>query len=591
MNADAALLREQAMPLLREQAVHIHRNMPTGIIGGYVVACLLVAAFWPVGERTQMTLWLAAGALLGAWRLAAWRTHRGTAFHPDQAHLWLRQATLGAGLSGVIWGCGALIFFGPPDFVLHLVFVYAVAMMGVTAMFSFSPYPRTFRAFFLPATVPAVLGMAVQGSWLHFEVSLGVAIFVAVTLNFYGNFSRMFVRSVQLGFENRMLVDELTVQKEAAESANLAKSRFLAAASHDLRQPMHALTLYLGAMEGQDLPEATRGNLAHARQCAHTMDGMFRALLDISRLDAGAVKPEQRNFALGPLLERIGMEFAPQAAARGLAFRVRPCVRTVWGDPDMVERILRNLIANAIRHTERGGVVVGCRARGALLRIAVYDTGPGIAAQERRRIFEEFYQIGNPERDRSKGIGLGLAIVERLGKLLEAPLTLASKIGRGSMFAIDLPLASGAVEPQLAVTPAAGADGDLRGLLVVVVDDEEAILAATREVLEKWQCKVLTAGSGAQALERLASSTQAPDLLICDYRLRDHETGIDVIDALRAEFNADIPALLVSGDSAPARMREAEANGLRVLHKPFNDESLRQALGGIRAAGALHSSA
>jgi signal transduction histidine kinase/CheY-like chemotaxis protein len=603
----------QDAALLRAQAGHLHRNIPTGIVGGYVVACLLCSAFIAVADNLQMALWLLAGAVLGAWRLTVWYQHRGTEFTPERARRWLREVTLGAGLSGLIWAAGPLIFFAPHEFLYHLLYVYAVAMMGVTAMFSFTPYAPTFMAYFLPTTVPAVLGMAVQGSWLHFEVSLGVAIFIAVTLRFFSTFNRMFIRSVQLGFENQVLVDELTVQKEAAESANLAKSRFLAAASHDLRQPMHALTLYLAAMEGSDLRgtapanladarDSARTNLAAARQCAQTMDEMFRALLDISRLDAGAVSAEPRAFTVAHLLERIRMEFEPQARARGLRLTVRPCTRVVMSDPELLERILRNLVSNAVRYTERGRILVGCRMRrdalrGPRLRIVVADTGLGIAAGEQRQIFEEFYQTANPERDRGKGIGLGLAIVDRLARLLESRVDLRSVPKRGSVFSFDLPLAQDAMVTLLPVSRqglehkrseisrdiSRNLAARLNGLFIVVVDDEQTILAATREVLEKWHCKVVTASSGADALEQLANSGP-PDALICDYRLRNHETGIDVIEALRAEFNTDIPALLVSGDSAPARMREAEANGLRVLHKPFNESSLRKAMGDILAA-------
>ncbi|MDB5807576.1 MAG: hybrid sensor histidine kinase/response regulator [Betaproteobacteria bacterium] len=571
--------------LSREQAVMIHRNVFTGVTGGFVVACILVTCFWSTGGHSRLALWLGAGAVLGVWRLAVWRSYAGGEFSAAAARRWLRQAAWGAGLSGALWAIGSVVFFFPPEFIYHVLFVFAVAMMGITAMLSFGSHARTFLAYFLPTAVPAALATLAHGTLMDAYIGIGMFIYIAVVMRFFVTFNRAFVRSVQLAFENTDLVSQLTVQKEAAESANLAKSRFLAAASHDLRQPMHALTLYLGALEGHDFEEAARGNLANARKCAQTMDEMFRALLDISRLDAGAVQTEVRGFALKPLLERIRMEFAPQAEARGLAFTVRTSEEIVHSDPDAVERILRNLVANAVRYTERGGILVGCRRRGAGLRIAVYDTGPGIAAEEQGNIFEEFYQVGNPERDRSKGIGLGLAIVERLARLLAAPVAMDSRPGRGSMFGLDLPLA-GAVQPPPRAALAPGqAQLDMRGLFIVVVDDEDAILAATREVLEQWRCKVVTAASGAAALEQLAASPRAPDALICDFRLRNHETGIDVIDALRTEFNADIPALLVSGDSAPARMREAEANGLRVLHKPFNENSLRLALTQILAKG------
>jgi signal transduction histidine kinase/FixJ family two-component response regulator len=626
----------EALALLREKAAHIHRNAPTGIIGGFMVACVLVAAFWPVGDHLLMLAWLGAGLLLMSWRLVAWRAYRLVTFTEALAHRWLRQATQGAGLSGVLWALGGFVFFAPPQFLYHVLFVYAVAMMGVTAMFSFSAHAPTFRAYFLPTTIPAVPGMLMQGTWLHFYVALGVFIFIAVTLRFFGNFNRMFVQSVRLGFENQALIEELTVQKEAAESVNLAKSRFLAAASHDLRQPMHALTLYMAAIEDSALPPRSRANLAHARACGQTMDEMFRALLDVSRLDAGAVSAQIGTVELAPLLERIRIEFEPQARAKGLFLRVRTSSLAVRGpmvlcDPELTLRILRNLTDNAIRYTARGGVLVGCRRVGTAgacggaprVRLCVADSGAGIAQAEQRQIFEEFYQVGNPERDRNKGIGLGLAIVERLARLMEARVTLRSAPGRGSLFSFELPLADGtrarprplpATQPvplpaqrmqgaaRVLATPLAGAlpalsalsslparegaapgaaasdaDRAFADMLVVVVDDEEPILHATREVLAKWGCRVITAASGDEACALLAEG-RAPDLLICDYRLREHETGIDVIETLRSEFNTDIAALLVSGDSAPARMREAEANGLRVLHKPFDETALRATL-------------
>ncbi|HEX4327936.1 MAG TPA: hybrid sensor histidine kinase/response regulator [Burkholderiales bacterium] len=573
--------------LIREQAVLIHRNALTGVVGGFFIAALLVTAYWPApAVHPQAGLWLGAGLVLAAWRLVLRSRYDPRDFSPAQATRWLRDAALGAGLSGCLWGIGSLIFFAPPEFSYHVLFIFGVAMMGTTSMFSFSAHAPTFLAFFLPTTLPTVVAMMLRGTQTHFYVGLGLLIFLVVTLRFYFAFNRMFVHSIELAFENTNLVAELTVQKEAAEAANLAKSRFLAAASHDLRQPMHALTLYLGALEAHEMPERARGDLNNVHQCAQTMDEMFRALLDISRLDAGSVQIEKRAFAVQPLLDRLAIEFAPQAQAGGLAFTVMPCEYAAFSDADAVERILRNFITNAIRYTEEGRILVDCRLQGELLRLAVHDTGLGIAPAERSKIFEEFYQVGNPERDRSKGIGLGLAIVDRLARLLDAPVTMDSTVGSGSVFALDLAVAHAAAAPA-APPPATGAGADLRGLTIVVVDDEEAILTATREVLERWGCTAITAASGSAALSALSDSPRAPDALICDYRLREHETGIDVIEALRGEFNTDIPALLVSGDSAPARMREAEANGLRVLHKPFNPEKLRAALAQVISKNAL----
>jgi CheY-like chemotaxis protein len=219
------------------------------------------------------------------------------------------------------------------------------------------------------------------------------------------------------------------------------------------------------------------------------------------------------------------------------------------------------------------------------LRIAVYDTGPGIEAAEQNTVFQEFYQIGNPERDRSKGLGLGLAIASRLARLLSTRVTLISQPGRGSMFAIDLPLvAEPDIPPVLVNTTVQGTHGELAGTLVVVVDDEAAILDAMRLLLESWGCTVITAASGAQALERVVSLSRAPDVLVCDYRLPAHVDGISVIESLRAEFNEDIPAMLITGDTGPEHIRGIAASGLLVLHKPLQEDELRSHLLSLTSA-------
>jgi len=568
--------------VLVEQARHIHGNVAAGAGGAFVIACLNAAAFWGVVDRRYLLAWLGAGLLVVLYRLAAWRAFRGRELTPPLARAWLRQAVIGAALNGSVWGSGALFMFPPEQFGFHLFYVFAVMMLSVSAMFSFGVHAPTFFAFFLPSALPAALGLVAQGTALHLYIAAGIAIFGAVVLRFVRQFNDVFLRAQVLRFENEALVGQLTEQMEAVKTASLAKSRFLAAASHDLRQPMHALNLYLGGLAGQELPAAARATLGNASQCAATMDEMFRALLDMSRLDAGAVQAEPREMPLTPLLERIRLEFEPQVHAKGLSLRAVPCRASVRADPAFVERIVRNLMSNAVRYTQRGGIVLGCRRRGATLRIAVHDSGPGIAAEEQRLVFEEFYQSGNPERDRAKGMGLGLAIVERLARLMQAPLTLVSRPGRGSMFAIDLPLAA-AARSAAARAPQGAAVGSLAGRLVVVVDDEAAILDATRALLEQWQCTVVTAVSARDAVEKLAASSRAPDAIVCDYRLRGGENGLSVIDAVRAEFNADIPALLVTGDTGPERLLEIQASGTSVLHKPLQEHTLRLALTGVLA--------
>ena len=562
-----------------EQARFLHRNTPPAVIGGTFVVATVVAVFWRMVPEQQLLGWLGAVVLLGFYRMGAWHAYRKREFSLAVARDWVRHAFAGALLSGCAWGAGAFFLLPPGEIGYQLIFLWAVSMMAVGAMFSFSAHYPTYMAYFVPSTFPAVVGIALHGSVAHTGFAIGMVIYIAIVFRFVRTYNAMFMESQKLRFENLDLVEQLTGQIQVARSANLAKSRFLAAASHDLRQPMHALNLYLGGMAGLDLSPPARSALGNASQCAVTMDGMFRALLDISRLDAGSVQPEARAFPIAPLLDRIRLEHEPDARAKGLRLRVSPSSAWVRSDPGFVDRILRNLTVNAVRHTTRGRILIGCRRKGGTLRIEVHDTGPGIAPEQQRLVFEEFYQVGNPERDRTKGMGLGLAIVERLAKLMQAEVRLDSTPGRGSTFSIDLPLAPHIdLQPGSAELRSAGPRRSFAGSLVAVIDDEEMILNATRTLLEQWQCQVVTAVSGASAMEQLVTSTRAPDAIICDYRLRGSENGLAVIDALRSEFNTDSPALLITGDTGPERLREIQASGLSALHKPVQDEALRDAL-------------
>ncbi len=561
-----------------EQARYIHRSVPTAALGGLVVVALVVIVFRPVVPDHLLYAWLGSFVVLTVVRAPGWLRFRGVVFGPDTSRRWLRQAATASFASGALWGAGALFLFPEGEVIYQIVFAVALIFMAVAAMFSYAPHYATFLAFMIPSTVPCIVGLALKGGPIQVAFAIGLCNLSMVVLWSRRSFNRLFVESMRLRFENVDLVAQLTQQKETAETANVAKSRFLAAASHDLRQPIHALNLYLGAFAQIQLPRQAASLLAKVRQCAHIMDEMFRTLLDVSKLDAGAVKPQVSTFALGPMLARARLEFEPQARVKGLRLRVRRTAAFAKSDPALVERILRNLISNAIRYTERGGVVVGCRRRQGAVRVCVYDSGVGIDQGDQSLVFEEFYQVGNRERDRSKGLGLGLAIVERLARLLEAPVTLISRRRHGSLFAFDLQPGNPAELPAIRFNRPGGTRRDLSGTVVVVVDDEELILDAAQVLLRQWNCTVIAATSGSEALRQLADSTRPPDVLLCDCRLRDDESGVGVVEAIRNEFNADIPALLITGDTDPDQIRAITASGLAVLHKPLREDELHDAI-------------
>jgi len=368
---------------------------------------------------------------------------------------------------------------------------------------------------------------------------------------------------------------ELTEQKEEAERANIAKSRFLAAASHDLRQPMHALGLFVGALKERISYPEVSSIVKNIEASVTAMDSLFNALLDISRLDAGVFHPNIVDFPINRLLDRLRVEFAPQAMEKWLRFKVMPCSAMVRSDPMMLERIMLNLVSNALRYTDQGGVVVGCRRRRGGLRIEVWDSGVGIPADRLHDVFHEFVQIDNPERDRKHGLGLGLAIVERMAKLLGTHVTVRSVVHRGSVFSLDLPLGSRDRPARVNLADIAAGGANKLDLCVAVVDDETAILDGMRVLLENWGCRVLAAASGEELLQLLDSAPQMPDLIVSDYRLREGENGIAVIRAIQAAYGVPIPGVLISGDTAPERLREAQESGFHLLHKPVSPAKLR----------------
>ena len=378
------------------------------------------------------------------------------------------------------------------------------------------------------------------------------------------------LRRAQIDLERK--VAERT---QELELANAAKSRFLAMASHDLRQPLHALGLFVAQLRTPLKSGERTKTIERVDATRKEMDEMFNSLLDISRLDAGILTPKITEFPIARLLQKIETRFDQATREKGLRLRVRRSDAWVRSDAMLLERILLNLVSNAVRYTLRGGIIVGCRRRGEMLRIEVWDSGPGIPEDQKQNIFGEFFQLPAPERNRYGGLGLGLAIVDRLRLLLNHQIDLASTVGRGSRFAILVPMADECVtstEPVDSPHPAAFA---VEGKVILVIGDAPIVLEGTGGLLGKWGYSALTAGSDEAALIRLAERQQRPDLIISDYHLASGKTGIRAIEQINAAFGSSIPAILISGDTAPEPLRDAKDRGYILLHKPVDPMRLR----------------
>jgi signal transduction histidine kinase/CheY-like chemotaxis protein len=566
---------ERAVLIRAEQIRAVYENLRQTWVATVIGGLLFVLAMFREIPAATLIVWLAAQWTAASLMLLACFGYRRAAPSPQEAGPWGTRLVVVMFVLGCAWGSAGIVMFRPEftPFQMTLTFglflVTIVSMAGgltsfVPAVFAIAP----------PTILPLIVRMLIEGDHAHLAISGGSILVLTLTLYYSVRFSRLIAESLNIRFEN-------VLARQRAEEASRAKSRFLAAASHDLRQPLHTLSLYSASLK-LHAPEGVTGEIAsHINEALGSLSALVDSLLDISKLDAGAVQPERQCVNVRSLIERIEADYRPVANGKGLKFRVSAPEVFVDTDPVLLERLVRNLVDNAFKYTAAGGVTLAAEPGERTARIVVRDTGPGIPASERERIFEEFYQIGNPERDRSQGLGLGLAIVRRLARLLELEVRLETVLGRGSTFTVTMPLArEGRVVPRTPAPPVAADSRVLEGAQVLVIDDEPEVRAGMRALLERLGCRVAVCGGYAEAERLLDERALEPDLIVADFRLRQHENGIDTVHRLRARLG-EVPALLVSGDTAPERLREARASGLPLLHKPVSAEKLTEAMAAV----------
>jgi two-component system, sensor histidine kinase len=574
-----------AQRVLAEQIKIVMRQAPKALAASVPLAAIGALVLWSdVAHGTLLAaIFLVCAASL--WWLTFCMHYKRNPRAID-LHDWTNGATLRSAILGCCWGIYSITIFVPNSVgyqAFDVAFMYSLTSGAVAAR---GAHYRSFAVFVLPTLLPVVILCFFEGTMSSAGVGFGGIIALLYTLFAGLSSNRVTETSIQIRFENLDLMRELEKQKEIAErerfqaeAANVSKSRFLAAASHDLRQPIHTLGLFVAAAKHPTTAQEHALIIDRIESAVGSLAALFDSLLDISRLDAGILQAQIKIVALRPILQKLATEYGLEANAKNLKFRFRCPDIAVRTDPLLLERMIRNLVSNALRYTNTGGVLVGSRRRGTHLRIEVWDTGIGIAPDKQGEVFEEFYQIGNAERDRRRGVGLGLAIVKRIAALLQHPIWLISRLGSGSRFGIDVPIAP--IHGQEADLTNRIADDDesvLLGTVIVAIDDEADILAALELLLKQWGCVVFSADCGAQAQDKLQRAGVIPDFILSDYRLRNDETGVGAIQALRATYGDAIPALLVTGDTAVERLRDAAASGLDVLHKPVNADQLKQAL-------------
>ena len=502
------------------------------------------------------------------------------AFRRDAAALtgastWRQRHRIVLTLTAIGWGIAPVFLLAPNDLAYAALLVLVLLGTAVIGAIAVATDRTSIYLWLVPVGTPLPLVLLWYGGEAYFVLALVAAAWMAVHLRLALAQNHQLSSTLRAQRENAALVERLHQQMELTAQASRDKSQFLASASHDLRQPLHALSFFGATLERRMAGSVDQPLIYNMMRSIEALDKSFGAILDISKLDAGAVEPHVQSFPIRDLFRRLQMSFAGQAEEAGLQLRFRPGAKVVTSDPQLLERILANLVQNGLRYSRPGaGVLVAARRRRGGVSLEVWDSGIGISEAELPKVFAEFYQVANPERDRSKGLGMGLAIVKRLSELLGHELTVRSQPGMGSVFRVWV---SRVHAPQMdeftvGAETLPGALDDTRAVLLL--DDEEAVRTSVGELLVEWGYEVIAVATTADALAAAKAREGLIDVIVSDLRLRDGEDGLRAIDQIRQACGFAVPAVLVSGDTAPDQVLRVHESGHIVLYKPVQPKEL-----------------
>jgi two-component system, sensor histidine kinase len=568
--------------VLASQVAHLLEYARERIAGSAVVALVLWIAYFATSGNKMALVWAFALHAVQAVHFAvAWRFHRKGREALTRARAWLLAYLSTLTLSALAWGSAAWVVLPGAELPTSASLVMVLLALGGAGAYAVSALRLAICLWLLPVLLPLIVWMASQPGPLPLATAALAFAFLMMSWFFADRQHQLMMQALHAALDNDALVHALRQQVVLVEQANREKSRFLASASHDLRQPMHALGLFASALEKQLKGTPQQPVVTNMLRAIDALEQSFSAMLDISKLDAGVIEPNMQSFPIRDLFRVLHMHCAGQAEERGLSLRFKPGGKIVTSDPQLLERVIANLVHNAIRYTQEGGIVVVVRNRQGRVAIEVWDTGIGIPPDELPKVFDEFYQVSNPGRDRSRGLGMGLAIVKRLVLLMGHALEVQSRPGRGTMFRILLkPTEMAEMETMVlgADTVPSPIEEDRT---VLVIDDEESIRSGMAELLKSWGYKPLVAGTIAEACAEVRRHAGVIDLVVSDLRLANQEDGLDAVEQVRKAYGAPLPALLMTGDTSPDRVKRVHESGHQVLFKPVRSRDLHAALRSI----------
>jgi signal transduction histidine kinase len=558
-----------------EQAKILYQQSPIVLLATLLLVMLVISFFKSRLDQGFLIPWAAWIVIL-----TSARAYLISSYHkqekiesPDN---WLKIYTVTTFLSGISWGILLLQVLNPVSGNEVLLLSFILTGMIAGALLPLSCYLPAYFVFSIPMLTPFAINMFRLEGIEFSSTGFLVLTFLVSMLGFSTLVNRNILDAIKLRISNIDLLEDLKTQKKLADIANSEKSRFLAATSHDLRQPLYALDLYLGALR-TELRNSNQFELLDKVQISSkTLADLLNALMDVSKLDSGGVEVNAEYFDLMDVLLAICREYEQQAKDKGIEIKASLDEALVSTDPILLGRILRNLICNAINHNENCRLIVSTSLSNGKVKVDIIDSGKGISVIELNNIFSEFYQLNNPERDRNKGLGLGLAIVKRLADLLSLDIEVESEVDKGTRFSLTLALASDKRKiPRLKIIDSVD-NIDLAGLFIIVIDDEKTVRDATKTLLRNWGCEVLSVSSQLELMTTLSQDNYpTPDLVISDYRLADKKNGLDAVCAVYDYFMVEIPALIVTGDSSEKIVSEITASKYTLLLKPISSQTLR----------------
>lgn len=580
------LVRPAQGPVLLEQLKLVTRHQ---VSGAAFVGVVVILMWWMLSDQVNLaslSVWalLMVSGLLVTYSNA--RTNLRGGIASERAPAIVRRMVLERLFYGVGWGGLGFLALGSVESFYSFLVLSTIAGVTSSTMSAFAPVLLLFVITIVPTIALITFKVFLLGDPAFYAFGVTFVVYVFALLGQAFQSSQETRAAIDLRFENIDLLHHLNAKTKIAEGAqreaehaNAAKSMFLASASHDLRQPIHAQGLFLDVLSRTPLDQRQRELLNATVAAREASSEMLNTLLDFSRIEAGVIEPRIQAFNVQPILNKIEREFFQQADSKGLSYRSRESSLAVVSDPSLVELILRNLVSNAVKYTREGGLLVNVRRKGAVGVFEVWDTGVGIDPSQQESIFKEFHQLENPERDRSNGLGLGLAIAQGLAYLLGSAITLQSVPQRGSVFRLEVSLATDDWQPTRSVAPSVHAipwNPVLPNVRVLVLDDDPVICRGMVQLLNDWGCACEASQSIEEAIQR--ALTFRPDIVVSDYRLREDSNGIEAIFSLRTLLGNTLPALLITGDTGPDQLRDAMASGIPVLHKPVSSSQLFHAL-------------